>query len=235
MSELGTMPMDAGDARRSEIPLRQAAYESIENLLKDGELRPGQIVSQRELVKRTGLTLGAVREAVPRLEAEGLLQTVPQRGLMVPSLDIAFVRDAYELRRVLEMSAIPAAVERMPDAAIEELIEWHRGLRARIERGGSAEAALAADALQKRDWSMHEGFVAMTGNRLMSNIFRVTAIKIRMAVHSRIQVTPYNALRVIDEHLAILEPLARRDATAMAAGLTRHIDNSLTIALGGTV
>lgn len=235
MSELGTMPMDAGDARRSEIPLRQAAYESIENLLKDGELRPGQIVSQRELVKRTGLTLGAVREAVPRLEAEGLLQTVPQRGLMVPSLDIGFVRDAYELRRVLEMSAIPAAVERMPDAAIEELIEWHRGLRARIERGGSAEAALAADALQKRDWSMHEGFVAMTGNRLMSNIFRVTAIKIRMAVHSRIQVTPYNALRVIDEHLAILEPLARRDAKAMAAGLTRHIDNSLTIALGGTV
>lgn len=235
MSELGTMPMEAGDARRSEIPLRQAAYESIENLLKDGELRPGQIVSQRELVKRTGLTLGAVREAVPRLEAEGLLQTVPQRGLMVPSLDIAFVRDAYELRRVLEMSAIPAAVERMPDAAIEELIEWHRGLRARIERGGSAEAALAADALQKRDWSMHEGFVAMTGNRLMSNIFRVTAIKIRMAVQSRIQVTPYNALRVIDEHLAILEPLARRDAKAMAAGLTRHIDNSLMIALGGTV
>lgn len=235
MTEPAPILDDAGDARRVDIPLRQAAYESIENLLKSGELRPGQIVSQRELVKRTGLTLGAVREAVPRLEAEGLLQTVPQRGLMVPSLDIAFVRDAYELRRVLEMSAIPAAVQRMPDAAIEELIEWHRGLRARIEKGGTAEAALAAEALQKRDWSMHEGFVAMTGNRLMSNIFRVTAIKIRMAVQSRIQVTSYNALRVIDEHLAILEPLARRDAQAMAAGLTRHIDNSLTIALGGNI
>ena len=235
MSELGTMPMDAGDARRSEIPLRQAAYESIENLLKDGELRPGQIVSQRELVKRTGLTLGAVREAVPRLEAEGLLQTVPQRGLMVPSLDIAFVRDAYELRRVLELSAVPAAVERMPDEAIGGLIRWHRDLRARIEKGGSTEAALVAEELQRRDWTMHEGFVAMTGNRLMINVFRVTTIKIRMAVQSRIQVTPYNALRVIDEHLAILEPLARRDAEAMAAGLARHIDNSLTIALGGTV
>ncbi|MCO5162973.1 MAG: GntR family transcriptional regulator [Mesorhizobium sp.] len=235
MSESGAMPTDAGDARRTEIPLRQAAYESIENLLKNGELRPGQIVSQRELVKRTGLTLGAVREAVPRLEAEGLLQTVPQRGLMVPSLDIAFVRDAYQLRRVLEMSAIPAAVERMSDAAIEELIGWHRDLRARMEKGGSAEAALAADALQSRDWSMHEGFIAMTGNRLMINIFRVTAIKIRMVVQSRIQVTSYNARRVIDEHLAFLEPLARRDAEAMAAGLSRHIDNSLAIALGGSI
>lgn len=235
MSESGAMPTDAGDARRTEIPLRQAAYESIENLLKNGELRPGQIVSQRELVKRTGLTLGAVREAVPRLEAEGLLQTVPQRGLMVPSLDIAFVRDAYQLRRVLEMSAIPAAVERMSDGAIEELIGWHRDLRARMEKGGSAEAALAADALQSRDWSMHEGFIAMTGNRLMINIFRVTAIKIRMVVQSRIQVTSYNARRVIDEHLAFLEPLARRDAEAMAAGLSRHIDNSLAIALGGSI
>jgi DNA-binding GntR family transcriptional regulator len=235
MSGSGAMSFDVDEARRTDIPLRQAAYESIENLLRNGELRPGQIVSQRELVKRTGLTLGAVREAVPRLEAEGLLQTVPQRGLMVPSLDIGFVRDAYGLRRVLEMSAIPAAVERMPDAAIEELIRWHRDLRARIEKGGSAEAALVAEELQNRDWSMHEGFVAMTGNRLMINVFRVTAIKIRMAVQSRIQVTPYNARRVIDEHLAILEPLARRDAEAMAAGLARHIDNSLTIALGGDI
>ena len=235
MSEPGALSGDAGDSRRTEIPLRQAAYERIENLLKNGALRPGQIVSQRELVQRTGLTLGAVREAVPRLEAEGLLQTVPQRGLMVPSLDITFVRDAYQLRRVLELSAVPAVIERMPDEAIGELIQWHRDLRARIRNSQGAEADLLAEELQNRDWTMHEGFVAMTGNRLMINIFRVTAIKIRMAVQSRIQVTSYNAQRVIEEHLAFLEPLARRDAEAMTAGLTRHIDNSLTIALGGTV
>ena len=235
MAGPAAMLEDGGDTRRTEIPLRQAAYESIENLLKNGELKPGQIVSQRQLVKRTGLTLGAIREAVPRLEAEGLLQTVPQRGLMVPSLDIAFVRDAYQLRRVLEMSAIPAAIERMTDEAIDELIRWHRDLRARAERDPGADGDRVAEEIQRRDWAMHEGFVAMTGNRLMVNIFRVTTIKIRMAVQSRIRVTHYSAQRVIDEHLAILEPLKRRDAEAMAAGLTRHIDNSLTIALGGTV
>ena len=57
-----------------------------------GRLKPGQLISQRELVETTGLTLSAVREAIPRLEAEGLLQTLPQRGLMVPSLDVTFVR-----------------------------------------------------------------------------------------------------------------------------------------------
>src|SRR5690606_7387229 len=75
--------------RRGDVPLRQAAYDSIEALLNRGALRPGEMVSQRELVEKTGCTLGAVREAVPRLEAEGLLVTVPQRGLMVPSLDVS--------------------------------------------------------------------------------------------------------------------------------------------------
>lgn len=222
-------------ARREDIPLRQAAYEAIENLLKDGLLRPGQIVSQRGLVKLTGLTLGAVREAVPRLEAEGLLQTVPQRGLLVPSLDVDFVRDAYQVRRMVELAAVPSAIEQMPAAAVEDLIRWHLDLRERIERDGGADGSQVAEELQRRDWTMHEGFVATMGNRLMNNIFRVTTIKIRMAVQSRIRVTPYNALRVIGEHLAILEPLARRDAAAMAAGLARHIDNSLRLALGEKV
>jgi DNA-binding GntR family transcriptional regulator len=231
--DIGDTPTDAGETRKGDIPLRQAAYESIENLLKTGLLRPGQIVSQRELVKSTGLTLGAIREAVPRLEAEGLLQTVPQRGLLVPSLDIDFVRDAYQLRRVIELFAVPFTVQRMPDDEIDDLIRWHLDLRARAAQGADGERVAAE--IQQRDWVMHESFVMTTGNRLMSNIFRVTSIKIRMAVQSRIRVTSYSALRVIDEHLAILEPLRRRDADGMAAGLTRHIDNSLMIALGGNV
>jgi DNA-binding GntR family transcriptional regulator len=229
----GDTATEPEDVRKGDIPLRQAAYESIENLLKAGLLRPGQIVSQRELVKSTGLTLGAIREAVPRLEAEGLLQTVPQRGLLVPSLDIDFVRDAYQLRRVIELFAVPFAVQRMPDDEIDDLIRWHEELRVRGEQGADGERVAAE--IQQRDWVMHESFVTTTGNRLMSNIFRVTSIKIRMAVQSRIRVTSYSALRVIDEHLAILEPLRRRDAAGMTAGLTRHIDNSLTIALGGSV
>lgn len=218
--------------RRDDVPLRQAAYEAIEDLLRDGLLRPGQIVSQRELVKRTGMTLGAVREAVPRLEAEGLLQTVPQRGLLVPSLDIDFVRDAYQLRRILELSAVPSAIERTGAAEVEELILWHLDLRNRIASSPDGGGESLIDDLQRRDWAMHERFVHTLGNKLVSNIFRVTTIKIRMAVQSRIRVTSYNALRVIDEHLAILEPLARRDADAMSQALSRHIEISLRIALG---
>lgn len=227
--------LETGDARRGEIPLRQAAYERIEDLFKGGLLRPGEIITQRELVEKTGATLGAIREAVPRLEAEGLLVTVPQRGLMVPSLDIGFVRDAYQLRRLIELAAVPTVVDRMPQSEVQELLDWHRSMRAPLVEADGPEGARIANDVQARDWGMHESFVATMGNRLMINVFRVTAIKIRMAVQSRIQVTPYNALRVIEEHLAILEPLAARNAEATYNALAHHIDNSLKLALGEAI
>jgi DNA-binding GntR family transcriptional regulator len=213
-------------------PLRQAAYDRIEDLLNEGELRPGQVVSQRELVERTGATLGAVREAIPRLEAEGLLQTLPKRGLMVPSLDVAFVRDAYQLRAMIETSAVPYALKFLPAEEIDAWIAEHQEARAGLDRGADPDLP---NKFQRLDWSMHAQLVSTMGNALIDNVYRVTAIKIRMAVQSRIRVTPANAERVIREHMAFLHALKDgREADAIAA-LKKHIDTSLTLALGGSV
>ncbi|WP_197027580.1 GntR family transcriptional regulator [Marinobacterium lacunae] len=218
----------------SAVPMRQAAYERIEALLNSGALRPGQMVTQRELVEMTGSTLGSVREAVPRFEAEGLLQTVPKRGLMVPSLDVLFVREAYQMRQMIEVSAVDDMVRSMNRKTVEEMIDWHKQVLSKIE-AGEAQAQEVAQAIQQYDWAMHEAFVASMHNSLIANVYRVTAIKIRMAVQSRIQITSFNALRVIREHLAILDALASGDAGATRKALTHHLNNSLTLALGGRV
>lgn len=213
-------------------PLRQAAYDRIEDLLNEGALKPGQVVSQRELVEKTGATLGAVREAIPRLEAEGLLQTLPKRGLMVPSLDVVFVRDAYQMRTMIETSAVPCALKFLSAGEIDTWIAEHRETYERLAREADPDLA---NRFQRLDWKMHAWLVGAMGNTLIDNVYRVTAIKIRMAVQSRIRVTPSNALRVIGEHLAFLESLRNgREAEAIAA-LKKHIDNSLTLALGGSL
>lgn len=223
------------DAGKTDVPLRQAAYERIEDLLNSGALRPGQIITQRELVEMTGATLGSVREAVPRFEAEGLLQTLPQRGLMVPSLDITFVRDAYQMRQIIELAAVPDMIERLSRDLIAEWIDWHRSARERIQDRDSASGEDLPNEIQRRDWDMHDSFVSAMRNKLIANVYRVTAVKIRMVVQSRIRVTSYNATRVLNEHLDILEPLHKGDAGETRAALARHLDNSLKIALGGTV
>lgn len=218
-----------------ESSLRQLAYNRIEDLLNWGRLKPGQLISQRELVETTGLTLSAIREAIPRLEAEGLLQTLPQRGLMVPSLDVTFVREAYQMRRVIELSAIPEVIQRLDRAMIAKWLDWHIHARKRLDGDDITDLPAFLRELQVYDWQMHADMVDAMENSLISNVYRVTAIKIRMTAQTRVRVTRDNAKRVISEHMAFLNPLMEGASNPAAAALSRHIDQSLTIALGGTV
>lgn len=215
-----------------KVMLRQAAYSSIEDLLNQGHLKPGQMVSQRELVDATGLTLGAVREAIPRLEAEGLLTTLPQRGLMVPSLDVGFVRDAYQLRLLMEVAAVPAAMQTLPPQWFQEWIRRHEEALVRLKRD---QDPVTAQEFQRLDWELHAQMIGAMGNALMTNVYRVTAIKIRMAVQSRIRVTLLNAERIMIEHLAFLRLMAEGKEAAAVDAMKKHVGNSLTLALGGEI
>ena len=215
--------------------LRKFAYEQIEALLNTGELKPGQLFSQRELVQRTGATLGSIREAVPRFEAEGLLVTVPKKGLMVPSLDVAFVRDAYQVRLMIECAAVPFMIERLEEKTLQKMIEGQNRLVAELEAGGGNAEPQLLNRIQREDWDMHATFVRSMGNTLVDNIYRVTAIKIRMVVQSRLRVTSTNAQRILKEHNDILKAVMARDLVGTEQALRRHLNNSLTIALGGSV
>ena len=94
--------------------MKREAYRRIVALLDAGSIEPDQMITQRELMALADVTLGAVREAVLRLEAEGLLETLPKRGLMVPSLDVRFVREACQLRRIFELEALSANGSDLP-------------------------------------------------------------------------------------------------------------------------
>lgn len=216
-----------------EASLRELAYRRIEDLLNTGELKPGQIISQRELVAMTDSTLGSVREAVPKFEAEGLLKTLPQRGLMVPSLDVAFIREAYQMRGLIERAAFMDLVKPGGRALLDTWISWHQSALAEMEGLLTKDQQAFLDRLQRYDWEMHATAVQQMSNRLIANVYRVTAIKIRMAAQQRIQVTFDNARRVIAEHLAILIPLSLGDLAKAQAALGFHLDNSLSLALGG--
>ena len=83
---------EAMDGMDEQPTLREKAYASFTRHLLARDVRPGQFVSQRRLVELTGLTLGAIRELIPRLEAEGLIKTVPQRGLQIAHIDLNLIR-----------------------------------------------------------------------------------------------------------------------------------------------
>ncbi|HET6160288.1 MAG TPA: GntR family transcriptional regulator [Dongiaceae bacterium] len=214
---------------REPIKLREQAYDSFTRHLLARDVRPGQFVSQRELVELTGLPLGAIRELVPRLEAEGLIKTVPQRGMQVAHIDLTLIRDAYQFRLFLEREAVALFAERAPDEVLAKLRADHERVLERVVReGNTAEVIAEAQAV---DWGMHDTIIDALGNEIISKAYRVNAIKTRLIRAELVRIDPVVA-PVMREHLGILEAIETRDGAKAAAAIAAHIENARTRAMG---
>jgi DNA-binding GntR family transcriptional regulator len=218
----------AGDGA-AQLKLREQAYDRFTRQLLTRELRPGQFVSQRELVALTGMKLGAIRELIPRLEAEGLIRTVPQRGMQIAHLDLHLIRDAYQFRLFLEGPATRLFVETASDELLKALHARHLLVieRARAEGHSRELEALA----QATDWGMHDQIIDALGNEIISKAYRVNSIKIRLI---RDAATRIDALvvPVMEEHLRIVERMLARDAAGAEAAMAAHIQHARNRALG---
>ncbi len=213
----------------SDTRQRDHAYSSFTEKLLAKDITPGQIVSQRELVELTGMPLGAIREMIPRLEADGLIMTVPKRGLQILTIDLELVRNAFQLRRIIESEAIAVFCATAPPTDITRIADEHRRTRDRAALGVTPE--LLAQA-QHMDWAFHDHVVDAMGNRIISDIHRVNAIKIRLIRNSDTRMLPELAVSVLDEHLRVIDALLARDVPAAVAALQAHIESANRRALG---
>ncbi len=217
-----------GSPRPSALKLREKAYQSFTERLLAQDIRPGQFVSQRELVDITGMTLGAIRELIPRLEADGLIKTVPQRGMQVAHVDLSLIRNAFQFRLVLEREAVAHFAETATDEELETLHEAHAATLAEAGRGVTPELLRRA---QQMDWDLHDLMIDRLGNEIISSAYRVNSIKIRLISFERVRMLPELVVSVMKEHLPIIEALQRRDAAAAVAALEAHVASARSRAL----
>lgn len=211
------------------MKLRDQAYDAFTRALLDRRLQPGEFVTQRELVALTGLPLGPVREMIPRLEADGLIRAIPQRGLQIAPVDLRLVREAFQLREIVETAALAHFVHAAPDAEVDAL----RAAHARVQdaaRGGITPALLAE--AQAVDWHFHDAVVAGTGNRLLGEVHRVNVVRIRVIMQDRATLSAEALPPAFAEHAAILAAIERRDPSAAVAALRTHISSARRRALG---
>jgi DNA-binding GntR family transcriptional regulator len=214
---------------REPIKLREQAYDSFTRHLLARDVQPGQFISQRELVELTGLPLGAIRELVPRLEAEGLIKTVPQRGMQVAHIDLNLIRDAYQFRLFLEREAVALFAERAADDVLAKLRADHERVLERVTREGNTPQVVAE--AQAVDWGMHDAIIDALGNEIISKAYRVNSIKTRLIRAELVRIDPVVA-PVMREHLGILEAIESRDGAKAAAAISAHIENARTRAMG---
>lgn len=211
------------------LKLREVAYEKIIRLMLDGLLRPGQFLSQRQLVTMTEQPLGAIREIVSRLESEGLITTVPQRGIQIAHVDVNLIREAFQFRLFLEREAVALYTKTVSDGELSELRRAHDAvLQMATSRPLTREEEDWAQAI---DWDMHNRFIAALGNGIIERSYRVNAVRTRLIQQERFRISGRVAF-AIGEHIKVLDAIAARDPERAVAALADHINSARAHALG---
>lgn len=218
-----TVAPEAEDAPVSPT-LRALAYERFRQQILEGQLKAGQFVSQRELVKLLGVPLGAVRELIPRLEAARLLVTVPKRGLQIAHIDLKLIRNAFQVRGMIEREAVQHYVRTATDAELDAEERKHRAI---LERAlsGQPDPRLDQDALAV-DWNLHDRMVDAMGNDILSEIYRANSLHVRMIRLDSQQVRGQRVVPAMEEHLRFLALLKARDEAGAVRAMQEHVEQS---------
>lgn len=216
------------DDSSEPVRLREKAYVSFTEHLLARDFHPGQFVSQRQLVAMTGMPLGAIREVVPRLEAEGLVKTVPQRGIQIAHIDINLIREAFQFRVFMEKEAIALFCVSASDEVLAKLRREHEEtLEIALKDGETVELELHAQTI---DWSLHDTIIDSLGNQIISKAYRINAIKMRLINQERFRITG-RVIPVMQEHLAVIAAIETRDPQKAMDAIAVHINNARNLAL----
>ncbi len=202
--------------------LRENAYARLKQRLFASALKPGQLVSQKELARLIRCPLGPTREAILRLATEGLLRVVPQRGIVINDLGLDFIRNVFDLRVMIEREAVRAFVEKTPRAELAQLKRDHQRVLGRART--QINTTLLTEALHL-DWHFHDLIVAALDNDLIEEIYRINSDRIRLIQAKR----GYVADRLpsaMQEHITILDAGLSKGPAAATSAMDRHLSES---------
>ena len=207
------------------VSQRVRAYQGFTQQILSGAVLPGQFISQRELMTLLDMPLGAVREMIPRLEAGGLIKTVPQRGLQIAHVDLKLIRNAFQVRSMIEREAVLAFVQSASDAELAAIEAAHQQILARANKASTTDPQLLDDA-QALDWGLHDRMVDALGNEIVSDIYRVNSLRVRLIKLEQSVITPAILIPAMQEHLSFIAALRERNAPQAAALLDAHINSA---------
>ena len=193
--------------------LTQTIVERIKGAIESGALRAGNPIGQQELADRLGVSRQPIRQALPLLIAEGWIQSLPNRRLLVRELATEEVDEIFAVRRLLEPVALAASIERATPSMMR---------RAKFALTEYEEADTPA-ALESADVDFHDALYSCCENSTLLRLIE----QLRRSLKRVYELKPSgSALRkkAIAEHRKLAELCERGDARGASAALLAHLE-----------
>jgi DNA-binding GntR family transcriptional regulator len=203
---------------RSELPSGyrvEEAYRHLKTRIMSADLPPGASLNELEIAATLGTSRTPVREAIRKLEQEGLAMRYPNRGAIVTKLSMTDVLEIWQLREILEPAACGLAADRIDRDALARI----EG--AFLELRGQEMGPEAYEAFLRADVGLHGLIVDSTGNATLRSVLGMLNERI---VQVRVVTSPARFRHAVAEHLAIIAALKARDAQDAMAAMRRHLE-----------
>jgi DNA-binding GntR family transcriptional regulator len=199
---------------------RQQAYDSLLQLIRDGQLDPAQPLSERTLAESLGMGRMPVREALKDLSRDGLLEVIPSRGTFLRRLSFDEVGEVYEIRHALEGMAAFLAAER---GATPALRAYGPGFKAFLADSVDADI----DEIQSVGAEFHVDVFKAARNSQLLSMYEGLRFQIALTLkltrdrdHARVRAT-------VSEHVGILEAIESGDAKRAQQSMCDHLARAL--------
>lgn len=201
------------------LPLRDVVFNTLRQAILKGELKPGERLMEIQLANKLGVSRTPVREAIRKLELEGLVLMIPRKGAEVAEITEKSLKDVLEVRKALEELAVQLACERITREEVDELAKAGEDFKKVLKSKDITEIAEA-------DVRFHDIIYMATDNQkliALLNNFREQMYRYRVEYLKKEDVHK----QLIAEHDAIVEHVSNRNQGEAMAVVCQHIDNQV--------
>lgn len=197
-------------------PLRDVVFENLRMAILEGNLKAGQRLMEVQLAEQLGVSRTPIREAIRKLELEGLVVMLPRKGAYVANMSFKDLIDVLEIRASLEGLAASLAAERRRDEDIGDLERVAKEFETSVRETD-------IDNVLKKDIEFHEKIFSMANNKKLYQL--ITSLWEQVHRFRVTYVSNYEAsLSLVDEHNRILEAIKKGDCELAKKYATEHIE-----------
>lgn len=200
------------------ISLSGKVFDALENEILTGVLERGETLSENKISARLGVSRTPVREALQRLEQEGLVKTEPGKGAVVLGISQGDLLDIYEIRIRIEGLAARYAARNITDAQVREMLDV-------VELQEFFAAKGDSKSLRDLDSKFHSMIYKFCTSRILTDTLNSLHHKIERFRRMSVEIGGRGNMSVT-EHREIVEALAARDEERAENLLIEHIKNA---------
>lgn len=199
------------------LPLRDVVFKTLRQEILTGKLKPGERLMEIQLANKLGVSRTPIREAIRKLELDGLVIMIPRRGAEVAQITLKDLKDVMEVRCALDVLAIELACERMERDERNKLYQACENFREAVKTKDTRKLAEA-------DVAFHDAIVLSTGNtRLIQLVSNLSEQMYRYRFEYLKDATSHEMLQ--QEHMEMYQSILKKDKAAAASVVRKHINN----------